>query len=152
MDPYQKRIEQVISEIHSGGNKAFNEWAQYGVDPESFISIVRWMSEETQEERAGHLSWARGVGLIVPHEYRLMLIGGTKFYQTGPAELHRLISRYHELTGLAFVDDADTGEDWLYHCWPHLTLRDILDQKAYPLENSTHSHPELDRFILPDKK
>ena len=151
MDPFQKRIEQVIGEIRSGGNKAFNEWAQYGVDPESFISLFRWTSDETQEERAGHLSWARGIGLIVPHEYRPMLIGGTKFYQTGPAELHRLINRYHELTGLAFIHDADSGESWLYHSWPHLTLRAIMDQKSYPLENSTHHHPELDKYILPDQ-
>ena len=150
MDLYRKRIEQLIAEIRGGTNKAFAEWARYGADPEAFIAIVRWMAEETQEEREGVLSWARGVGLIVPHEYRRMLIGGMKFCQTGPAELHRLINRYHSLTGLALISDADTGSGWGYHTWPHLTLRAILDQKAYPLELSTHSHPELNKYIFPD--
>ena len=151
MKLYSKAIEKAVEDIRGGRNKAFAEWAQYGVDPEEFISIFRWMAEEKQEEREGHLFWARAVGLIVPHEYRQMLIGGFKFYQTGPAELHRLKNRYLHGIGLALIDDMDSDKSWLYHTWPHLTLRDILDQKPYPLEDSLHNHPELDKFKMPDK-
>ena len=144
-------IEQIIRSIRNRTNAAFEEWAQYNADPEAFIKIVYWLGEETQEERVGNLRWARGVGLIVPHKYLRTLGGDLRFFQTGPAELHRLRNEYHELTGLAFIHDFDTDESWIYHAWPHLTLQDIAEQKRYPLEQSTHSHPELQRFIIPDK-
>lgn len=143
-------VETVIAAIRNRTNPSFEEWAPYGIDPEEFIRVVRWLSEETQEERNGRLQWARAVGLTVPHNVVRTLGGGWKLQQTGPAVLHRLVNQIHAETGLALIHDFDTNESWGYHTWPHLTLRDIIDGKRYPLEQSGHPHPELDKYKYPD--
>ncbi len=145
-------IDHIIDDIRNRRNKSFEVWALYEIEPETFIEIVRWLAEETQEERVGKLSWARAVGLIVPHHFVRTLGGGWKTEQTGPAELHRLTNHYHDKTCLAYVTDFDTGEPWHYHSWPHLTLQDIADGKCYPLEISVHPHPELAKYLFPDQK
>ena len=144
-------IETVTAAIRNRTNPSFEEWAQYGIDPEEFISGVRWLSEETQQERSGSLQWARAVGLTVPHMIVRTLGGGWKLQQTGPAMLHRLVNEIHAATGLALIRDFDTNESWGYHTWPHLTLRDIFDGKRYPLEQSNHPHPELEKYSFPDR-
>lgn len=152
MERTDKSIDKLAEEIRNRANPAFEEWAQYGVDPESFIEIVYWLAEETQEERGGQLHWARAVGLTVPHVITRTLGGDRIVQQTGPARLHRLRNEYHALTGLALIHDADTNESWNYHSWPHLTLRDIIDGKSYCLENSAHPHPELEKYNHPDRR
>ena len=77
--------------------------------------------------------------------------GSWKLQQTGPAVLHRLINKIHTATGLALISDFDTNESWGYHTWPHLTLQDIIDGKRYPLEQSNHPHPELEKYKYPDR-
>jgi len=144
-------VETVIAAIRNRTNPSFEEWASYGISPEDFILAVRWLSEETQQERSGRLQWARAVGLTVPHVIVRTLGGSWKLQQTGPAVLHRLINKIHTATGLALISDFDTNESWGYHTWPHLTLQDIIDGKRYPLEQSNHPHPELEKYKYPDR-
>ena len=146
----KNKIEQVITEILAGSNLAYAEWAQYGTDTDHFIEIFRWMAEETQEERHGGLSWARGVGLIVPHVNTRNMLGQPMVQQTGPAMLFRLKNEYQDGIGIALVRNLDTGDSWLYHVWPHLTLLSIIEDKPYRLDASTHPHPEDQKFIKPD--
>ena len=148
----EKTVCELIHDIRTGKNKSFAEWMQYGIDKDEFIAIVHWMAEETQEERQGHLSWARAVGLVVPHQYIITLGGNLVFRQTGPAKLIRIRNNYLDGIGLAICWDNDTDEMWLYHSWPHLTMQDLMDQKVYSLENSTHPHPELSKYVIPDSQ
>ena len=127
MNSYSEKTFQSVTNAIKTGDKqhraysAFENWAQYGVTAEQYIEVLSWLFDNDRNELG---QTAKGIGLVVPHEW----VGeepGQKmlFKQTGKAEIHRITYGVSALG--TWLTDMETGYKW-NNSNPRYTIEDVV--------------------------